>query len=172
MSRFDQILSWIENTSAALAFGGAAVLAILQVILRYGFGYVIFWSEEAIIYLIIYATFVGAVIVLRHNQHINVDILSVFLGERGKWMSAILASSITATYCAIIGGYAWLMITEPAAKTTTPALHWPLWVVQLAVPIGLTLMFIRSLEILYRTARHRRAFPEFEEAHHGEEEGV
>lgn len=172
MSRFDRILSSVEDTSAGLAFGGAAILAILQVILRYAFDYIAFWSEEAIIYLIIYASFVGAAIVLRHGEHIGVDVLPLLLGERGKWMLTILASSIVASYCAIIGSYAWLMVTEPAAKIITPALHWPLWVVQLSIPIGLTLMFIRSLEILYRTARHQRAFPESEEMRHEEEAGL
>jgi len=45
----------------------------------------------------------------------------------------------------------------------TPALRIPLWVVELALPIGLTLLFLRSLELVYRTARGQRAFAEAEE---------
>ncbi|HEY6753027.1 MAG TPA: TRAP transporter small permease subunit, partial [Rubrobacteraceae bacterium] len=72
MSRLDRILTAIENTLAALALGGASLLACLQVILRYLFNYTIFWSEEATIYLLILSTFIGAVITLRHNEHVNV----------------------------------------------------------------------------------------------------
>jgi C4-dicarboxylate transporter, DctQ subunit len=36
----------------------------------------------------------------------------------------------------------------------------PLWVVELAVPIGLTLMLLRALEILVRNVRGVEAFAE------------
>lgn len=172
MSRLDRTLTWFENTVAAASLGLAALLAILGVILRYTFGYVIFWGEEAVIYLIILSTFMGAVVTLRHNEHVNIDILPLLLGERGKWAVAILGALITVVYCAVIGGFAWLMITEPASQgSITPALRLPLWIVQLSVPIGLTLMLVRALEILYRTARGQQAFEEAEDGTYGEEAG-
>lgn len=161
MSTFDRILSRIEDTLAVGSLAAAAALTIYSVILRYAFNTGIFWAQEAVIYLIIFSTFVGAVVTLRHDEHVNVDILPVLLGERGKRFFALLGSGMTLLYCAIIGGYSWLLITEPAAQnTTTPALDAPLWFVELALPIGLTLMFVRSLEIVYRTARGRTTFLE------------
>lgn len=172
MSRLDRALTWIENTVAAASLGLAALLAILGVILRYTFGYVIFWGEEAVIYLIILSTFVGAAVTLRHNEHVNIDILPLLLGDRGKRAVAVLGALVTVVYCAVIGGYAWIMITEPAALgSITPALRLPLWIVQLSVPIGLTLMLVRALEILYRTTRGRQAFEESDEGTYGEEAG-
>ena len=170
MSRFDQILTWIENGIAGFALSAAAIIAIIQVILRTFFNYIIFWSEEAVIYLIILATFVGAVITLRRNEHVGVDVLPVFLKERGKRAFGVLSALLVALYCAVLGVLGWLMITEPAAlSVVTPALKLPLWVVQIALPIGLTLMFLRALEIVYRTARYGRGFPEAEEKENLEE---
>lgn len=164
MSRFDQVLTWIENSLAALALGGATVIAIIAVIVRYVFGEGIFWSEEAVIFLVILSTFIGAVITLRHDEHVNVDLIPALLGERGKWIMALIGASLLVIYCAIIGAYAWILIFEPVARDTiTPSLKLPLWVVELSLPIGLTLMFLRSLEIVYRTARGQTAFPEAEE---------
>lgn len=166
MSGFDRTLSWIENILAGFSLGAAAVLAIVQVILRYVFDTIIFWSEEAVIYLIIFSTFVGAAITLRHNEHVNVDILGLLLGERGKRYLAVLGASIIVIYCAIIGAYGWVWLTEPGLRNTlTPALKLPLWVVGLSLPIGITLMFIRSIEMVYRAARGRRTFAEAEEEH-------
>lgn len=174
MSGFDRVLSRIENFLAGGSLAAAAGLAIVSVILRYVFDSVIFWAEEAIIYLVIFSTFVGAVVTLRHNEHVNVDIVPTLLGQRGKWVFSLLGAGMTLLYCGIIGGYSWLLITEPAARNTvTPALDLPLWVVELALPIGLTLMFVRTLEILYRTARGRTSFPEAKENEligHAEEE--
>ncbi len=174
MSRFDRVLTWIENGLAALALGGASILAIIQVILRSVFGTTIFWTEEATVYLIILSTFIGAVIALRHNEHVNFDVLTLAFKERGTWVLAIIGSFVTVIYAAIIGFFSWVLITEPAAqRTVTPALKLPLWVVELSIPIGLTLLFLRALEVLYRTARHQKAFDEAHESPYDEahEEG-
>lgn len=173
MSRFDQILAWIENFLAAATLGAASALAIVAVILRYVFDYVIFWSGEAVIYLIIFSTFIGAVITLRHNEHVSVDILPLLLGGRGKKALTVLGSLMIVVYCGIIGFYAWILVTEPGIRnTTTAALDLPLWLVYLALPIGLTLMLLRSLEIVYRSARGRQTFPEAEERNEYGEEPV
>lgn len=161
MSSFDRVLTWIENGIAALALGGASILAIVQVILRSVFGNTIFWTEEATVYLIILSTFMGAVITLRHNEHVNFDVLAYVVKGRGKRILAFVGALFTVLYCAIIGGFAWLLIFEPASsQTLTPALKLPLWVVELALPLGLTLMLLRALEILYRTARGQQPFEE------------
>lgn len=170
MSSFDRVLSWIENFLAAATLGAAAALAIIAVILRYVFDYIIFWSSEAVIYLIIFSTYMGAIITLRHGEHVNIDILPFLMGRRGKRAFAVLGSLVTLAYCGVIGFYAWILVTEPAIlNTVTPALDLPLWVVYLGLPIGLTLMFVRALEMVYRAARGRRTFAEAQEHTYGED---
>ena len=164
MSRIDRVLTLIENGLAGLTLGAAAILAVVAVLARYLFNYIIFWSEEAVIYLIICSTFIGAVITLRHNEHVGVNVLAAVLGPRGNRVLVALSTLLIALYCGVFGFFGWLMVTEPSARNiVTPALNVPLLVVQISLPIGLTLMFFRALEILYRTARGRQAFPEAEE---------
>jgi C4-dicarboxylate transporter, DctQ subunit len=161
LQRFDRVLTRIENILAASALGLATVIAIVAVLLRYVFGIFLFWSEEAIIYLIIYSTFLGAVITLRHNEHVNVDIFGAFLKAGGKRAFAVIGAAITVVYLVCIGTFAWLLLFEPfSTSTITPSLKLPLWVVEAAVPIGLTLMLLRALEILVRNARGVDAFEE------------
>ncbi|MCO1661123.1 TRAP transporter small permease [Pseudonocardia humida] len=161
VQRFDRVLTRVENVLAASALGLATIIAVGAVLLRYFFGIFLFWSEEAIIYLVIYSTFLGAVITLRHGEHVNVDIFRAFLRERGKRAVGVLAAAITVVYLAAVGVFAWLLLFEPfSTSTTTPSLKLPLWVVEAAVPIGFTLMLLRALEILVRTARGIEAFPE------------
>lgn len=70
---------------------------------------------------------------------------------------------LTLLYCAVLGVIAWFMITSPSAQNiNVPNLGVNVWVVQLSLAIGLTLMFVRALEILYRTARGIQTFPEAE----------
>lgn len=166
----DRIVSAVENLIAALALGGVALLVVATIVLRYTIGYSIFWAEEASIYLVIFSTFVGASITLRNDEHVNMDMLSFFVGARGKRRLSLLAALIVMVYCVIIGGYGWLLVTGASARSTlTASLDLPLWMVQLAVPVGLTLMFIRSLQLAYRLARGQTISDEAEENAIGED---
>ena len=154
MSGLNRALTTLENVLAAGTLAAAAVIAIVAVLLRQVFGVFLFWSEETIIYLVIYSTFLGAVITLRHQEHVNVDVIAAFLGKRGKQVMAVIAIVVTMIYLGVVGYFAWMLIFEPfSTSTTTPALGVPLWVVELSVPIGFTLMFVRAIELLVRTIR-------------------
>jgi TRAP-type C4-dicarboxylate transport system permease small subunit len=151
--QLERVLTQVENVLAAGSLAAATVIAVIGVISRYLFTYVIFWAEELTIFLIIFSTFLGAVVTLRHNEHVNVDILPALI-RRVRRGFALLAGLITVVYCVVIGFYAWTMVLDPIARNTlTPALKLPLWVVEVAIPVGLTLMLLRSLEMLWRVAR-------------------
>lgn len=154
MRQLDRALTTVENVIAAGALGLAAAISIINVFLRQ-FDKSWFWTEEAVIYLIIYSTFIGAVITLRHNEHVSVDILGVFFKDRGKKWLALVAGVVTIIYLVIMGYLGWKLLAEPFSRTTvTPVLKLRLWVVELAVPIGMTLMLLRAIEMLWRTWRH------------------
>ncbi len=160
MSRLDSILSKVENVLAAGSLGAAALLAIVAVLLRTFFNEILFWSEEAIIYLVIFSTFLGSVITLRHNEHVNVDIVAAFTGERGKQVMAFIGGLMTLVYLGAVGWFAWVLVFEPRSSLTlTPALELPLWLVTLSLPIGFTLMFLRMVEVLVRIVRGMPAYP-------------
>jgi TRAP-type C4-dicarboxylate transport system permease small subunit len=92
---------------------------------------------------------------------VSVDLLLVVLKGRPRQAVALLGAVLTAIYFLVVGIYAWLLLSEPfSTSTSTPSLNLPLWVVEAAVPIGFTLMFVRALEIVWRTARGRTAFKE------------
>ena len=162
-SRLDGALTKVENFLAAGSLGAATLIAVVAVVLRTFFNEIIFWSEEAIIYLVIFSTFLGAVITLRHNEHVNVDLVAVFLGERGKKVMAVIGTLVLIAYLAVVGWFAWLLIFEPQTQNTvTPAMGLPLWVVTLPLPIGLTLMLLRAVEILVRALRGLDPYPHAE----------
>ena len=161
MQRLGRFLTVVENVVASGALAAAAAIAIVAVILRYGFSTIIFWSEEAVIYLVLLSVFVGAVITLRHDEHVRVDLLPVLLKGRAKLGVQVLATLLTLVYLALLGGYGWLLLFEPAtSNTVTPALKLPLWVVYFALPLGFTLMFLRALEVLFRQLSGRDPHPE------------
>ena len=158
--RIDQALTSVENVLAAGSLGAATAIAIVAVVLPTFFNAIIFWSEEAIIYLVIFSTFIGAVVTLRHNEHVNVDVVAVFLKERGKRVMAVLGTVVLIVYLAVVGWFGWVLLFEPQTQdTVTPAMGLPLWVVTLSLPLGFTLMLLRAVEILVRTLRGLDPYP-------------
>lgn len=161
MSRLNRVLTTVENVLAAGSLGLAALVAIVAVLVRTTTGYVIFWSEEAVIHLVITSTFLGAAVALRHGEHVGVDILTPLLRERGRRVLMLIGTAVTLVYLALVGTFAWLVLAEPYAQlTVTPAIGAPLWLVTLPVPLGLTLMFVRAIEIAVRLVRGHDPCPE------------
>lgn len=145
--RLTRAVTIFENLAAGASLVIAVTVALAAIILRTFFDMFLFWSEEVIIYLIISSTFFGSVLTMRSKDHVNVDILSVFLKKRGKRVMAIIAAVITTLYMLAIGVLAWMLLFEPFSRdTVTPALKLPLWVVELPVALALTLMFFHGIE--------------------------
>lgn len=154
-SGLDRALTTVENLAAGLSLVAAVTVALLAVVLRELFDVYLFWTEEVIIYLVISSTFFGAVLTLRSKEHVNVDIIGVFLARRGRRVMAIIAAVVTVLYLLAVGSLAWMLILEPFSRSiVTPALKLPLWVVELPVAIALTLMFLHSLELLAHAWKH------------------
>ena len=152
--RFSHALTRVENFLVCTCLAVATLVAIAQVLLRAIFNIHLWWGEETIVYLIIYSTFLGAVITLRHNEHIAVKVFEPFLGRIGRRRMDILGILVTIAYLAIVGFFAWLLLFEPfSTSTVTPTLKLPLWVVEFSVPLGFTLMLLRAIEILVRLIR-------------------
>lgn len=152
--RFSHALTRVENILVCTCLAVATLVAIAQVLLRAIFNIHLWWGEETIVYLIIYSTFLGAVITLRHNEHIAVKVFEPFLGAIGRRRMDILGILVTIAYLVIVGFFAWLLLFEPfSTATVTPTLKVPLWVVEFAVPLGFTLMLLRAIEILVRLIR-------------------
>lgn len=151
MNSLNRIVAGVENFLAGGALAVAAGLTVLEVLLRYIFDYSIYWSHEAVIFLVIYSTFIGASIALRYNEHVGVDLVTFLLGPRGKKVIKIVSASLLITYAAVFAALGWLMISQPhIINTMTPSLRIPLWIVQAAVPIGMSLVLLRACEMLYR----------------------
>lgn len=160
MSRLSRYLQRIEEAIVAVSLGGAAVIIVLSVVMRYVFHNALSWAEEGAILLLLFSSFVGASLALRHRDHVGIDIVSTFLGARGQKGLRVLSAVLTALYCASIGGLGWVMATSASAlNAVTPALQLPVWAIQLALPVGLTLMFLRALELLVLVSRRGSAGP-------------
>lgn len=128
-----------------------------QVIARYVLKVSAPWAEETARYVFIWMTFLGAAYAAKTDSHIRVDILEGALGRYGaavKHGSSLLflvfVVVMAATGVKVCAG----MIARPQFSTV---LHIPMVWVYAALPVGMTLTVLRTLQRMYREIRKKGA---------------
>jgi len=87
-----------------LCMGLILMLVVAQVVLRYVFNSPLTWSEELAVYIMVWMTFIGSVICMRDNEHIEVTILVDYL-PRGLRRAAILFSRLASVIFLLVVMY-------------------------------------------------------------------
>ena len=141
-------------TTIGAVIGGALIavmtaIVTIAVIARYLLSRPIGWSEEVSIYLMIWAIFLGTAYTLKHDAHIGVDLLMNRLSPRIKpffhcfhylaglvFLSTLLIKGIDMIDLSIMLG------------SRSIATDFPLYLVQLAVPVGATLLILQIVSKL------------------------
>ena len=114
----------------------------------------IIWAEELVRYMFIWTIFVGSASCVPLKSHITVDLLVQVLPEkichRMEFFTSIL--------WLVIFGYlsaSYTMVVYTRGEVST-ALHAPMWLIYLAIPMGFLLMMVRLLILFYQEYIHRK----------------
>ncbi|WP_062270279.1 TRAP transporter small permease [Endozoicomonas arenosclerae] len=74
----------LEEILASAAISVTVLVVIINVILRYGFGFVVPWSEELSVICFVWAVYLGISSCYKHKLHMGVDVIVAMLPERAK----------------------------------------------------------------------------------------
>jgi TRAP-type C4-dicarboxylate transport system permease small subunit len=102
---------WLDYVSVA-CMALILLLVIGQVIMRYIFNSPLVWSEELAVYCMVWLAFVGAIIAMRDKEHIEVDIVLVFLPEKFRHLMKLVSRSITAIFLLVLTVYGFQLTME------------------------------------------------------------
>jgi TRAP-type C4-dicarboxylate transport system permease small subunit len=132
----------------AVLLVGSAVLVVCQmVVLRYFLGASTIWQTEYVTYSLVAATFIGGPYVALVKGHVNVDLVPLAVGPRGRMRLAIIASVVALLFsviASVTGLQLWLEAWEGGWRTDT-VWSLPLWIPYLPMPIGFGLMALQYL---------------------------
>ncbi len=124
-----------------------AVLVFTNVCLRYFTNHSITWSDEVSRHLMIWLTFIGAGLTLRHGGLVAIDNLQAVLGERqARALRALVAAIMIIFFLTMI--WAGKIYVERTMFQTTPSTRIPFGYIYLAMPIGFGLLIIHFLLVL------------------------
>ena len=144
------------NRLASLAAGFfTAVIGLVvcyAVVTRYVLNRPVGWSEEVSVYLMIWAAFLGAGYTMLKDGHIGVDILCRKLSPQAQaWLNS--AKYLTAmAFLALLAvkGIEDCALSHKLGQVSISELAVPLFIPQLALPVGAVLMALQILEKFLR----------------------
>ena len=163
----DHLIGAIDRLSqlgAVLAVGLllAAVLVICEMVfVRYVLAASAIWQHEFVTYSLIGATFIGAPYVMLTRGHVNVDLVPLYLGPRGRRLLALLALLVSLAFCALLAGYGFAFWHEAFVNDWHSETVWrpPLWIPYGALPLGMGLLALQCVaEILALLSGRRPPF--------------
>ena len=76
------VLKNFEEILASIAISITVILVIINVVLRYGFGFILPWGQELAVLCFIWAVYLGISSCYKHNLHMGVDAILSILPTR------------------------------------------------------------------------------------------
>lgn len=109
---------------AVACLAGMVILVFGNVVLRYGFNSGIVVSEEVSRWLLVWLTFLGAIVALREHRHLGIDTFVRRLSPQGKRVVFVInyALMLYADWLLLLGSWRQMILT---ASDRSPAASLP-----------------------------------------------
>lgn len=135
-----------EDWGTFVLFWMMAAVIFYQFFTRYALNDSAGWTEEIARYLLIAATFVGATVNVRKNNHIQVDLLYRLIPRRA---ARILSTLVDLARIVFLGYCAWLtlQLIRKIGWQPMAVIDWPIGVLYGFVGLGFALMAWRAGEV-------------------------
>jgi C4-dicarboxylate transporter DctQ subunit len=152
-------MSDILGQVAAWMFFAVGGMITYEVVARYVFLAPTIWAEEMSRFFQIWATYLAAAYVLRHRQLIVIEILTPRLDERLRRLAQAAALIIMILFCAVAVFYGTQSMMESITvkRASSTMLSVPLWMTEIAIPLGFGTLMLQALAELGALWQRRSA---------------
>ncbi len=138
-----------EEYAILCLFPLLVVVVLTATAARYFELFPMFWGEELARYIMVYMGYVGIALAMKRRAHIGVgafvDMFRTLFMRRFFHAAQLL---IILSFCGIISYFVMEIIQRQAAiGQTSPALNLPIEVPYAAVPLGMLLLAIRTIQV-------------------------
>lgn len=162
-SKFLDALEKVEKAILAITVAIMIIIITYQVIMRYVFANANSWSEELARYLFIYDVMIGAAMAIRRNSHLQIDILINLMKPKARILLSIVATLAGMVFIGFLFAYS-ITLVQTGARTMSAGLGIPMSIPYACMPIGLVLMFLTSIEFIFKNIEELRALGKEDQA--------
>lgn len=133
-----ELLARAVEVALVLMFLAYLVLIVSQIGLRLARIGTLYWSEEAVRFLLLWSVLLAASVATHRNLHVRVDLLELALGPRGQRWLAIVNAVILLAFALALLWAGWQFVARTGAMRS-PVLGAPKALVYAVVAIGAAL---------------------------------
>ncbi len=156
------LLSRLSEGLAGLAawiFFAIGLMLTFEVVARYFFNAPTIWAEELSRLLQVWGTWLAAAWLLWNRQLIAVGVVWQRLPFAAKRFASFVNLLLIAAFCAVAIGYGTSIVLDSLrfGRKSATMLDLPLWLGEIAVPLGCALVLLECLRELVRLVRDPRA---------------
>ncbi len=140
----------IERIAASILIAILTVFVVLDVGSREMFKTGIPWAQKGAVYLMIWAGFLGAVLVTQKVEHLRPEIADKFWTGKLKPFYLRAHNFIVFCFCACMAYYSVLYVLESREfGDRNVIIDMPMWLLQAVIPYAFTSMSLRYLYFIF-----------------------
>ncbi len=143
--RLGRAVATVESALVVFLLGIMTLLGFTQVVLRNFFSSGILWADTFLRQLVLWVAFLGASLAVRERKHLNVDVLTRFMSERGKKLARLVTDVFAGVVCVVFLKASLTFVQNEIHQGTVLFLEIPTWYFQLIIPVGYALLSFRFL---------------------------
>lgn len=139
----------IEEILGAVLMMGMVIILFIQVIARFGFSSSLSWSEELARYMFIWMIYLCLGSVTLRGEHIVIDVVILRMKPRMRRVFRTIALIIAfALNMMVLWVAADIAIILQQLGQTSAALSLPMWLVYGALPVGMLIAALRTVQAI------------------------
>lgn len=127
-----------------------------QVFARYLFNHPLYWTEELGRHVMVWMIFMTSCICLRRGSHLNISFLEQRLSPRARMVLGLVMTVILGYFFYMMMIHGW-SLTQKTMGQRSSALHYPMGLVYVALPISGLLMMLFNIEKMILSVRSYNA---------------
>ncbi len=154
MRKFREIYAALEDYISGILLFTGLTLIFINIILRYFFGKPQSLLDEFSVYFVVWGILIGIAVALRNNHHIKVDALYSLLDLKTKRYVSIFANTVGLAFAFFYTYFGYELVRnyiESGQRSTDS--QFPLWIVNLIMPVSGILFSARFVDKLYMLLR-------------------
>jgi TRAP-type C4-dicarboxylate transport system permease small subunit len=151
--------------AAALLLLGCTLLALVEVVRRYIFGFSYEWQQDAVTFFTLSGVFLYFSVAQRHDSHLSVTVVPevlAALGPRARRAADVvrlIALAFSFLFLLAVVGWGIPEVEDSIRyETRTESLGFPMWPFLAALLVGFLFMAVTMLFQIYRAAQKLRGY--------------
>jgi TRAP-type C4-dicarboxylate transport system permease small subunit len=140
-----RLISVACGVFAALLIAASVVIVCQMVFVRYVLNHNTIWQTDFVTFSIVAATFIGSPYLLLNRGHVNVDVLPIYLHQKGRYRLALASMLMGVSFCLVMTVLTFNFWHEAFENNWRSESMWRarLWIPYAAMPFGLGILTIQ-----------------------------